>query len=215
MTPRPNRIWPAATLYGTSILLLLGLYVASMRLGIPFGNLTRDPLAVTGGHPLIGIISNLGVLLWCMSATICIFGYAVLGQCAKTRALSGTLLWGGLLSTLLMADDLVQIHERVGPHFGLDEKIVYALYGVLMLIFLARCGPFILRHTRWVQLLAAFLCFGLSLATDLTAGDSSLHFLVEDGSKFLGVGGWFLYFADLAYGQIALSGIGGASQGGA
>lgn len=215
MTPRANRIWPAATLYGASILLLLCLYVASMRLGIPFGNLTRDPLAVTGGHPLIGIISNLGILLWCMTATICIFCYAALGHYSMPPALARTLFWGGLLSTMLMADDLVQIHERVGPHFGLDEKMVYGLYGVLMLVFLARCGSFILHHTRWVQLLAAFICFALSLATDLTAGDSSLHFLVEDGSKFLGVGGWFLYFADLAYAQITLSGLGGASHGGA
>ena len=40
--------------------------------------LTADPLAVCRAPIYIGAISNLGILLWCASASICLFCFALL-----------------------------------------------------------------------------------------------------------------------------------------
>jgi hypothetical protein len=35
--------------------------------------MTNDTAAIARIHPIAGILSNLGVLLWCASASICLF----------------------------------------------------------------------------------------------------------------------------------------------
>ena len=71
--------------YLTALLGLCVLAWISSTTGVPVSNLTRDPLAVMGAPVYTGLLSNLGILLWCATAAITLFGAAVLGKRAKRR----------------------------------------------------------------------------------------------------------------------------------
>lgn len=72
------------SIYIPIIVLLVLIVLVSLKTGIPVGTFTRDA-AVTAGkagltpsialqiNPFLGLISNLGILLWCICASICFF----------------------------------------------------------------------------------------------------------------------------------------------
>jgi hypothetical protein len=78
---------------------------------------------------------------------------------------------------------------------GLHPGTVFAAYALVVVIYLIRFRNTILQ-TEFLLLLTALGFFGLSIVTDLL----SIHvpekflYLVEDGSKLLGIVGWFVFF---------------------
>lgn len=62
---------PAALLL---LLVASGCYI----LDLPVSRFTRDPLAITEGHPLYGFVSNVGAILWSASAAFCFLAYVLL-----------------------------------------------------------------------------------------------------------------------------------------
>jgi len=109
-------------------------------------------------------ISYLGIILWCVTATVCFFA-AVLPS-IKQQKTQQFLLYSALLSTYLLFDDFFEMHDRYFPVLlGIDEKIIYIILGIATSILVIRFSKVILR-TNYIVLLLAFVFFALSIASD-------------------------------------------------
>ncbi|HEY9833453.1 MAG TPA: hypothetical protein V6D26_23075 [Stenomitos sp.] len=184
--------------------ILIGLYIpmlilvaiivwVGLQLSIPMADLTRDPSATTGDSPFIGALSYIGVLFWCASVAICLFSFALLQKTGSIGGFSGFFLFGGLISLILLLDDLFLFHETVFPlYFKIPEKLVFLSYGLVILGYVTRFRKLILK-TDFIFLILAFGLFGLSIGIDLL--ELKISILFEDGSKLFGIVSWFGYFA--------------------
>jgi hypothetical protein len=155
-------------------------------------------------------VSDLGALLWCAGAAVCFFGSALLrkaGTGNETREWSSFFLAAGLVTTVLLIDDLFMLHENVSQvHWRLGEKTIFALYGGMFLLFLARFWKRIASTDSLVFLLACGL-LGMSVLFDQwnePFGDNvpAMRLLLEDGAKLLGILTWLLYFARTCLAQL-------------
>lgn len=165
--------------------------IAAFKTQIPLSNFTRDPTAVAGIQPFTGIVSNLGVLAWCATATICFTGAYVARKTMSKKTQSGFFLFSGIITAALMIDDLFLFHETVFPDMlHIRQEFVYALYMILISIYLVRFRKTIL-NTDFGLLLSAFFFFGLSILVDLSPFHQA--FLVEDSFKLLGIVTWAAY----------------------
>ena len=196
----------------SSLILITSIYVALSVLfisivyignwsAIPLKFFTADPAHIFEVNPLIGVISNLGVLLWCSTACICFFAFFLLkNHSSATYALF--LLTSGILSTILLVDDLFMIHEYLVPHYldGTDEYL-YTFYLLYILFWGYYFWGQIMRSEYWLLLLA-FLFLGGSVIGDLIFPYSDMSYFIEDALKFFGIVTWFIYFARLGYNRV-------------
>lgn len=176
-------------------LIALAIPVAAYeRKGIPPAFLLHDPAVTTDTEFYIGAFSNLGVLLWCAAAAVSLFTSVALRRAGRDRDFSGFLLWLGLLTALLMFDDLFLLHERVFPnHLHVPQPLVLAAYGVIALGGLVGFARTIVR-TDYLLLALAFLFLGSSVLVDLMPPIRSVYWaLLEDGLKLMGVVSWCGY----------------------
>lgn len=198
-----GRLWGLPGLKGLSLLylpvlaLLIVAVIAARSLHVPVASLTRDMAALAHVHPLIGVVSNVGVLLWCATAAICLFSRNVLRQQGR-HVEARCLLWAGILTSGLLLDDLFMIHEYIAPvHFHVNEKVILACHA-------GGFGAYLLSHRRLIladnyQLLAAaMVLFAASVLVDISDGHGWLSNLAEDGFKLLGIASWLGYHAGKA-----------------
>lgn len=201
-----------------------GLFCVWAFTEIQIADLTRDPLAVVetallavqrdpayGLHALAnlrvpfyaGALSNVGILLWASAAAVTLFAALMLRKRPPTGARhAGMFTCFGLLTSALMLDDLFLLHERAFPiHFGLDERWLFAAYGLLLLALLAGFAREILM-TEFLVLFAAFAFFGGSLFVDVIPVALPQPHFFEDGSKFLGILCWTVWAWRTAYQQL-------------
>ncbi len=176
------------------VALLVFVVVCKVFFDIPIRWFTRDPiLLLKGENPFIGMLSNLGVLLWCVAMAIAIFTARIAERAWGRGEDSRFLFWGGSLSALLMLDDLFQLHEVVFPvYFGAPEVLVYGVYGVLAMTYFIRFRATIAGTAYTVPLLALGF-FAVSVGTDFLP-DIPGQTLVEDGAKFIGITLWVSYY---------------------
>jgi hypothetical protein len=177
--------------------------MVSAYFNIPISEFTRDPLAITGGHPFLGVISNVGILLWSFSATVCFYSYALLKKNKNKLDVLRFILFGGIISTVMLLDDLFMLHEYIYPkHLGVSQKIIFLSYGILVLYYLSKFRK-IIKETSYVFILLALFLFALSVLVDILP--KSLlpwHHLFEDGSKFLGIVSWFSYQLTVCFQEV-------------
>lgn len=180
-----------------SYLIIFGLLLSIALIGeyfqIPVSKFTRDPIHVLNGHPFTGVLSNIGILFWCSTAAICFFGSAILWMNKSTNN-SKFLLFSGMITLLLLLDDLFMLHEIMIPKYlHIPEAGVYAGYLIIVLIYLVKFREEILK-AEYTLLNFALGFFALSLVTDFFSDDKELKYLIEDGFKLLGIVTWFLFF---------------------
>lgn len=173
-----------------------GLLVAqafAMKVGIPMGDLTRDPVAVIGRPPYIGLISNAGIAGWAVTVALGTFGWMKLRRAPGHASRAALLLGMAVIALLLGLDDLAELHEEVYPKvLGLRERVIFLFYGMGTAALLWNHRALILREALW-PLGAACLCFAGSILFDqLHTFGGVFHHLLEDGAKVLGIGCWGL-----------------------
>lgn len=205
------------TFRGGSLLALLALYLPPLMMisgvslvsdisGLPVSVYVHDPATTTGSSPLIGAISNLGVLAWCAAMSCALLGAAQLRSANADSAEVNFLLGGAAITALLLFDDLFLLHERLYPELlKIPEEAVLAFYAICALAWLIRYLRQILT-SRFVLLLAAFGFFAMSIMVDLVmAPDDGDTFpiLLEDGAKLLGIASWLGFFVDAAWRRVA------------
>lgn len=190
--------WQLLVAFVPSILVLLIMVMVSLIFNISCDKMTRDPLAIARISPLSGILSNLGILLWCSAASICFFG-AILLLNIKPRDTFWFLLFSALLSSYLLFDDLFQIHDNLFEDLaGGSEYVAFAATGIAICAYLIAFREIILR-TNFSLLLLALGFFAASVAIDLILYPWFLPFghwehLFEDGAKWLGISCWCSYY---------------------
>ena len=193
----------SVAIYIPTLALLIALVLVSFSYDIPIGAFTRDAAAIKKFHPFVGILSNLGILVWCAAATICFFTATILWQTIQ-QELARFLFTSGLLTLALLLDDLFMFHELLAEQlFSLSEKIVYLVYGLATLTYLCLFRRLILQTTLPLLCLAFFF-FATSIAIDEIFHHwleplRAWVYLFEDGAKFLGLVSWCGYFANHAY----------------
>lgn len=187
----------AALIFLSTVGVLFTIYLLARRNSLPVGNLTRDMAAVAGVHPLVGLLSNLGVLFWSATTAVCIFTSALLFRKAD-KSESYFFLSSGLLTFALLNDDFFLVHEDLAQRYvGVGEKVVYLSYLVVMTSYIAVYWERILFNEPLLFILA-LTGFSVSLASDVflepLLDSLPWYYLLEDGSKFLGIANWFAYF---------------------
>jgi hypothetical protein len=188
-------------------LLLAGLAVLGLGYGKDIGQLMREPTATAGLHPLTGLVSNLGVLLWAAAAAISFFSGSIVRGADRDSA-AGFMFSSGCLSAYLCLDDFFQIHEDlVGRYFGIRERYVYVVLAIAVLAYLLRYRRLILR-TNYSVLMISFMFLGASVVIDdffepWMQGLGQGRILIEDGAKWLGIAAWCSYHVRTACGLVA------------
>lgn len=197
------KLWPLMLLIYIPILLgLSALVLVNLKADIPLRIFFIDTVAEFNAPMYIGLLSNFGVLLWCGAASVCLFGGWLTFGCPDKRELTWFLICSGLISALLMFDDLYLLHEEVLPdHMYIPQKWVFVGYGGLVLAFLIRFRQMIVG-TDFLLLLIAFGFFSLSVFVDLFVTSEEIFIfgslpgrhLIEDGFKLFGIVNWSVYF---------------------
>ncbi len=141
-----------AIIYFAAATLLAGAFALTQWLGIPFVDLTRDAAIVyTKEAPLYGgYLSNLGAVLWTISATSCFFAAATLHPShPMRREMWLFLMWFGALTAILLVDDLFMMHEFILQQFGRSQKGMVLAEGLLAVWIFLRFQKCILK-THWI-----------------------------------------------------------------
>lgn len=197
---RSARVW---LVLAVTVVLPAGALVlfvlAARATDVPVEDLVRDPAATFDASPLVGIASNVGILLWAAATTVCLFTVTVLRMIGRHEPFHGFLLWAGGLTAVLLFDDLLLFHEEIAPEIlGVGQRIVIPAYGAATLWGLWRYRHLI-RATESLLLVMALGFFGLSLAVDVLHEQIEPllgpgRILLEDGFKLLGIAAWLSYF---------------------
>lgn len=178
-------------LLGILPVMLVGL--ASSWLAVEVRILTQDATALAKVHPLAGVLSSLGILVWWTSASLWLFCAAVHRRGGEKR-LGRFCLSSALLSGYLALDDLFQIHESLAPvYLGIPEGAVYGLLGLAVAAYLLSFRDQVL-NLRGVLLLGALGLLAASVGVDglerwlWRLGHWT--YLLEDGLKWMGIVSW-------------------------
>ena len=173
----------------SSILYLAILYISNLY-DIKLSLVVRD-LAQTCGYPIgVGMISNIGILLWGAAASICLFT-TFSGKINSD--ISKLLLLGGAFSGLLCVDDFFLLHDRyIGPDF---LNLTYLAISILILVRFKK----ILKKIGLFNLVISILFLGLSIFFDgviqqIFNQSYELTQLIEEGFKFLGIVCWLNFW---------------------
>ena len=170
-------------------------YVASLSLsglaGIK-GQLVLRDLAQTCGTPAgVGLLSNLGYLLWLAAAAVALFT-AYSGQPGVRGKQRELLACGGWFSLILCIDDMFLLHDRY-----IGQTFLYVMYMVFAAVIATRYRRQLMASRGELFLLAVGL-LGASIGIDQFQLDLPFKYenvqLVEEGAKFLGIATWVLYW---------------------
>lgn len=202
MTSALTRYQHRILLMGSGLLVTLMLVVRFFS-PIPIRHLTRDPLVLAEKPFYFGFLSNVGILMWCFSAAICLFSSLLLLLAKDKR--ESVLFFGvfGGLSLWLMLDDLLMIHEVLDETLRLiPEKVTFMVYGLSLMASLYRFRKTLWKMQPWLLGLS-LLFFGISVGFDVIVpqdwitGDDD-GYLLEDGFKLLAIFVWSVYFSRAA-----------------
>ncbi|MDJ1172696.1 hypothetical protein [Roseofilum capinflatum] len=194
------------------VMVLLTLLILKWQNWIHPGYLTRDPSAILEAPFYIGIISNIGILMWCASTSICFFTFAITRK-HSTAMMSSFLLGSGAINCLLLFDDFFLLHEEVFPgylynYLYTSEKRVVAIYLMFGLWYAWKNRKIILK-TRFLLLIIAISCFLLSVVCDQATSyfpeawvKDGTKIIIEDGFKFLGIVSFIYYYINFCFDYI-------------
>ena len=194
----PNGRWLIGV-YVVPVVLLVLVVLISGATGRPIADFFRDPASIARMPPFLGLMSNLGVLLWCAAATVAMFAAILLRSYALSRAVVGFFVCMSLFTATLMLDDLFMLHERMLPKLlGIRENFIVLSYPVILGAMLVYFRPVYAAAPAWF-LVSALSFFSLSVGIDVFEGQvPTVPYLIEDGFKFLGIASWLAWLAQVA-----------------
>ncbi|WP_241212202.1 hypothetical protein [Vibrio scophthalmi] len=187
--------------------LLIFSVIMSVKMGIPFEVLSKDPLSFSGANPLTGVLSNIGIIIWSGAASVCLMTALLLNKYGYPSNRGLSLFFAGMISLVLLLDDCFMLHEVIYPQWlGIPESIIMMTYALMLLAYLYLFREKILSADISL-LLVFFVMFGLSAIVDFVLPSTLLswHFVIEDGAKFIGIVSWFSYHTLICFTEIKLS----------
>lgn len=153
---------------------------------VPFDYFSRDVSAVLEGPFYAGTYAQLTILVWSVPAAVALTAAYVMrrvGLPARARLL----LAAGLITAIMVIDDMFLVHESLAKYLHITEKAEPAAYLLMIVGF-----TYWFRRQLGVNALlalGALGCWGISATLDNLLHLSS-DFAVEDGMKLVGVGIW-------------------------
>jgi hypothetical protein len=185
------------------VILLLLLIFFSFLTRIDFGLLSRDVNGIFDAPPYVGMLSNIGCILWSFTVAVLFFTYVLLIKLGDLKKQSRFILFSGALSLLLLVDDMFLLHEYVMPvYLKFHDSIFYFIYGfsvILIVYFYFR----IILQSDFLLFISAFVLFALSAFFSESQDYFNIvipyQHILEDGTKFLGILIWFIYFTSTSY----------------
>lgn len=186
-----RRILPTVVLVGglAGAIVVAGALI-SHGSAIRFQDLTRDPNSILGAPFYVGILSQLGILLWGATATVCLFTAHTL----RSTAQSGFLWHAGVLTLALTLVDLLQLHESDTLELaGGSELLVVAAICSWALVVFWRYRT-VVRGSDYLVLVLSLAFGSISVLMDSSEFSSGRATFVEDGAKLLAISFWLLYF---------------------
>lgn len=150
-----------------------------------------------------GFVASIMVLLWCVGGTLSLFGYGLAKHSANPTKRT-FLLWGGLISYMMLFDDLFLIHETIGDNTVIPEIAIFSCYGLAILYYLVRYYKTILE-TNFMFLFVGLSCLGCSVLVDVHIftpdgwSHTSIETGIEESFKLMGVTHWALYHYKVSY----------------
>lgn len=161
---------------------------------IELDHFTQDPASIMGTPFYLGFFSYIGILFWCAGAVVCFFSRAVIPDEPSTKRIRSFLLYSGLITTLLMFDDLFLLHELVLPElFFLPEMVVYLLYLNILLVYAILFRAELLNSEFIILVIAAGL-IGASQFVDSIPMPIPEDSFLEDAVKLFGIVTWFTFY---------------------
>ncbi|HUF83638.1 MAG TPA: hypothetical protein VMQ81_03495 [Acidimicrobiia bacterium] len=187
---------PFLVAYGLGALAFLGL---SGVQALSSTDIFQDPPVTTGEPFYLGLGSNVGILLWAATVVICLFTWFALGP-GHVRAQSGRgLLAVAGLTVVLLADDLLILHERVFRYeLRISEPQVMGIYAVIGVGCMLVAYRLIRQSPDRVLFVSVVVLFAVAVALDVI--DESETTItgagaLEDAAEFLGVVGWLAFWS--------------------
>jgi hypothetical protein len=202
-------LWKALFFLYLPIVLLFVLagVLSRVTANVSLGFLLRDVTATAKLPFFAGFVSQLELILWSASLTVCLFALVVIqGRKGDFSASKRFLVHGTILTAILMLDDSFLFHEEIAPlYLHLDELVVYTVYALVGIGFVILNWREIMS-SEYALLLLALALFAVSVALDAVPKEAlsaryfweQLEMFLEDGSKFAGLVTWLLYFARYA-----------------
>lgn len=170
----------------------------------PIELFVKDTNAIAGVPFYFGAISNIGIILWCATASVCLLTSLILHTVSRFKVKKKFLFNAGFFTLFLMLDDFFLIHESIFPHYlGLSANILFLAYGVMTFGLLLHYRK-VIYQTNYAFIFMSLFFFAGSVVVDKlhdygllflfgTNSDGFQYFL-EDSFKLLGITGWFSYF---------------------
>lgn len=196
-----NTIVDLVKLLLPGIVFLLILIFLSFLTKTHFSLFSRDVNAIFDAPPYIGILSNVGIVLWSFTVAILFFSYLLSKELHLNK--SGFFLFSGILSLVMLIDDLFMLHDHIFPmYINSSDYLFYFIYGGSVILIFYFYFQFIM-NSDYVLLLMAFVLFAMSGIFDEGLSYFGIVFphrhILEDGTKFLGILSWFSYFSRICY----------------
>lgn len=185
---------PFLWLNGLTLLLFLalGVYVKVWHKGEALALLFDEPYSYE--RPYTGFLTRISELLWCLSATICLFSFGLLKSFSARRQVDWFILCSGFGLVVLLVDDLFRLTVILNSFAGVPKAQMYLVYGTGAIVY----GWYFWRRvlsTPYMLLLVAAVSFIVSGLIELVHhGSVGLSATLEDGPKLLGLLNIALYF---------------------
>lgn len=138
----------------------------------------------------LGIVSTFGILFWVTTAAVCLFTAFVLHAQGANRRIWEFAAMAGLLTAWLALDDAFLVHENIAPKFGIPQIAVLLFIAAFAMAYVAKCWRVILSlDAVMFGLAVGFLAASVGIDV-VHVSTSDIHFLAEDGAKFVGIVCW-------------------------
>ncbi len=183
--------------------MVVGFLLLGASLGFSLNQISRDPLASAGEHPLLGVQSEVGVLIWWSAASISLATWAVIRHLGAERTMARFFFWSGVITAILALDDQFQFHDHMASEwFGLRERYVFVSLAIMIGAWALAFREIIWRSEKTLLVLA-FVFGALSVVGDFIsqqnledgapAGPAEVLNYLEDTMKLLAIVSWCAY----------------------
>ena len=178
-----------------SSVFLFSVLVIAVKSGIEPSDLSRDYSGVYHLEPYVGMLSSLGIIIWCASVTLCWFAWYFLRMRNPNSGRKNFFFVSGLITAIIAIDDLFQFHEVIVPdYFGIPEISFYIAYTFILILFNIKYVN-TLMNKYFSILISSYFFLAFSIVFDVFFEDAvAFGTYIEDGLKFMGIALWSAYF---------------------
>jgi len=199
---RKDSLLTMVKIYIPGVIFLIAMAMFSLMNDFHFSYLSRDPVQIMDAKPYIGLVSNIGILIWCSTAAILFYSSKLSSMAGKPKIQTNFLVYAGFITLMMLIDDQFLLHDMIFPEYlHVDENVFFVFYGLSVIALVYFFWKFLLQ-TDYVLLILAFGFLGASAVSDyliVIGFTNSYSQVIEDMLKFFGIVSWFSYFLRTAY----------------